>query len=672
MITFDVFTGEFPRNIPSMLPPGGAQYAQDCDFLSGDLRGVRERAGVPGIPVAGVKSLFVYDSLVGSWYSWNRDVDAVMSPVVNDTYSRFYWTDGTGVYVSRGDIGSGGEPSSTNTYRVGVPQPAAAPVIQSNLLTFPGATSVSFRVANEYVDGTQDQIAPRSATNTATTATSKTWVCSTPSTPTSTSTTSSVTTTTPGNAAGTTTQTTSTVTRVFANQIVLFDILKVDGTTVTAILRPDASKSTWPSDFGTFGGNIVTVGGTITIKVWASVGSTDSRAYVYTYVNAYSEEGPPSEASLIETQQDGVVVLRYAAPPATHAPIGRLRLYRTATGQSTSFLFVGEYAVDSSYTITDNVPGADLGEPLSTLGYFPPESGLKGLCALPNGILAAFKNNEVHFCVPYLPYAWKTGTILTFPNRVVGICPTEGGLYVTTTAHPYLVAGVDPESMVAQKIPAVQAGVSKGSICNMGPYVVWASHDGLVMARGLDASMDASFRFFTREVWRERYASKLSLMRINAHDGNLVVWFTDGTPGFLVRFEEENSSLTRLTDPIYAAFVHPTADALYVASTSAVFQFKGSPTTKPFVWWSKDFILPKPGNFGAIQLVGTGTVTVDVYADGVLKQTVPMTLSETGDAISRLISGFLSRRWSFKITGTANTALTIGHVVTSLAELQNV
>ena len=289
-----------------------------------------------------------------------------------------------------------------------------------------------------------------------------------------------------------------------------------------------------------------------------------------------------------------------------------------------------------------------------------------------NGMLAGFKGNEVHIMEPYLPYACNPNYIKPFPNKVVGICPFEGGLYVTTTAEPYILMGTAPENMTDSKVPAVQAGVSKGSIVAIGNQVIYASNDGLVMAQGLNASLDMSFKFFTRDVWRDRYGSKLSNMRLSRHDGNLVVWFDDGTPGFIMRFEEENPSFTKISDPIYAAFVSPLADALYVASGgSSVYVFGAGASRQMFRWWSREYVLPKPTNFGAMQLKGSGTLTVYVYADGALKHMQAVTLSLSGTLI-RLPSGFLAKQWSVRLVGDAGCELHECPLVTTPTELQNV
>jgi len=137
----------------------------------------------------------------------------------------------------------------------------------------------------------------------------------------------------------------------------------------------------------------------------------------------------------------------------------------------------------------------------------------------------------------------------------------------------------------------------------------------------------------------------------------------------MLRFDETQASFTKLSEPIYAAVVHPDADALYVAVGNTAFEFCGLPTTRPFVWQTKDFIETKPLNYGALQLVGDGAVTVTVYADEVAVLTTPETLTPDGSNVIRLPSGFLARKWSVRLAAQANTEVRELNLVGSVSEL---
>lgn len=418
-------------------------------------------------------------------------------------------------------------------------------------------------------------------------------------------------------------------------------------------LRENATRST----FGLSGytGYFQYSPGKLSIFINATGSSTmvEQRVYAYTYVNIFGEEGPlspPLELPVNEGHSVAVTVQGLAA--TDYAPINKIRLYRSATGSTTTtLLFVEEFENAVSVTYTDSKPAAVLGEENRTSTYFPPEADLRGLIALPNGILVAFKGNEVHVSEPYLPFAWNPENIIPTQETVVSVCAAEGGFYITTLGHPYFVSGVTPDAMSSIKLDAVQAGVSKGSICNIGPAVLWASNDGIVFARGGSASMDWSFNFFTRKVWRDLYEQRLHLMRFSAHDGHLVVWFEDGYPGFLVKFDETQPSMTKLLRGFYAAAVDPRRDELLVSLNGRDLHGFKAGSGSAFVWHSKDFVAPKPTNLGAVQIVGDGAATVHCYADGVLRQSKTVTFDKKG-TVYRLPSGFLARRWSFKIEGS--------------------
>ena len=667
------FAGEFPRMNAHDLPVGAAQSATNCDFTQGNLSGLRERAAVPGITAPNAKSLFVYEGLTFSYYSWARDVDAVRGPITSDAYARFYWADGTNFWVSRGDLGGqGNEPSSTNRYWVGVPQPTAPLVAATvdNKFTILGQRPYLYGIFCEGTDGSRKGYTmlngtyASDTTNAATITANVALVCSTFNI-------ASQSTITNGEWESSTTTTPA----VTYEPVVEVRIPVATGGYMSALLRQDPNKNTYPSEAAGMTGSFTYSGNALTVNLSTRSDYKEARAYTYTYVNQYGEEGPPANPLVVDLVEGQKITLRYTPPPtANWCPMTRVRIYRTATGSGiTEYLYVGEVTVNSSNpTFVDDVKGDALGESIQTRDYYPPPQSLRGICSLPNGVLCGFKGNEVWFSEPYLPYAWKPTNTQALQNNVIGLCAYEGGVYATTTAHPVLIAGTNPNQMGAQKIPAIQAGVSKGSIVNAGPFAVYASHDGLVTIRGIDASLDLSFKFFTREQWRNLYANKLSLMRLNAHDGHLIAWFTDGTPGFLIRMDEATPSFTKLSDPIYSATVHPQADALYLGMGSTIYEFKSGSNRLSWSHWGKDYILAKQENLGAVQLVGGGSVTMTVYADGAQVFQTLVNMDQTGSTVVRLPSGFRARRWSFKLDGQTNSFVYEMNVVTSPAELQGV
>lgn len=684
MLPHKNFTGEFPRLQPYDLQPGAAQSATNVDFTQGNLQGIKTRAEVLGVSAPGAKSIFIYDSLTYSYYSWTRDVDSVRSPITDDAYARFYWADGSNIWVSRGDLGGqGAEPSSTNRYWVGVPEPSAALTYSAadTKFTINGYRPSLYAIFCEGSDGSRkSEVSIGGGTfgtdnlNTCQITANVSATCDALNANVEVPTTSVIGTDESGNPI-TETTTTSQAPSVSYKLAVEVRFITESGY-LSAILRQDTNKNTYPDEMAGITGSFSYSGNTLTVNLRTRSDYREARAYTYTYVNQYGEEGPPAKPLQVDILEGQTIKLKYTPPPSSHqyCPISRIRVYRTATGgTSTEYLFVGEVSVSTTQPVfEDAVKGSALGESIQTRDFYPPPPNIRGIVAMPGGVLAGFVGTTVYFSQPYLPYAWKPSTTQALEHRVIGLCPYENGLYVTTTAHPILITGYSPETMSSQKIPAIQAGVSKGSICNAGPFAVYASHDGLVTLRGINASLDLSFKFFTRDVWRRLYGNKLHLMRLNAHDGHLLAWFEDGTPGFLIRMDENSPSFTKVTDPVYCALVHPLSDSLYVGSGSTIYAFKAGGSTQPWIHWGKDYILPKQENLGAIQIVGGGSMTVTVYADGTQVFQTLVTVTNEGSTVFRLPSGFRARRWSFKVEGQAGSFVYEMNVVTSPAELQGV
>lgn len=673
------FTGEFPRLNAYDLQAGAAQSATNCDFTQGNLQGLKNRVAVPGISAPNAKSIFIYDSLTYSYYTWNRDVDAVRGPITDDAYNRFYWSDGSNFWVSRGDLGgSGGEPSTNNKYWVGVPQPSAALTAADadQVFSVQGLTPRIYSAFCEGTDGSRKNevvltqtVLSQSFTNIELQA-SAALSCDALNASTTTTTT---TTDEWGNETTSSSTINPSVTYTVAVEVRFYAADNINY--LGCIFRLNNSKNTYNQGLSGIVGRMTYIDGVVRVGVSSTSNYRESRAYTYTYVNQYGEEGPPADPTSVDILEGQKVTLTYTAPPSNsnYCPITRLRVYRTSTGgSSTEYLFLSEIVIDATHKFTDDIKSSALGESIQTRDFFPPPQNLKGIVAMPGGVLAGFSGTAVYFSEPYLPYAWRPVNSQALQNRVIGLCPYENGLYVTTTAHPVLITGYNPGTMSSQKIPAIQAGVSKGSIVNAGPFAVYASHDGLVTLRGIDASLNLSFKFFTRAQWRNLYGNKLDKMHLNAHDGHLLAWFDDGTPGFLIRMDETSPSFTKVTDPVSCALVHPESDALYVGYGSTLYNFKSGGSTQTWTHWGKDYILPSPQNFGCIQFVGSGTINLTVYADGTSVHQQSIALTDSGRTIIRLPSGFLARRWSFKVDGLADSYVYEMNVASSLTELASV
>jgi len=164
------------------------------------------------------------------------------------------------------------------------------------------------------------------------------------------------------------------------------------------------------------------------------------------------------------------------------------------------------------------------------------------------------------------------------------------------------------------------------------------------MMVGNQGGIDASQRFFTREDWRNAYGpsfSNLASLRLMAFEGRSWTalrwqrWLPD-------RHGRGGGAMSKVRMYVNGAFILPQTDQCYVTTAPGkLYQLFGG-TNATYSWQSKDFIVDRPTNFGALQLIlgSPGSVTLTVYADGVATTTT--TISASG--VYRLTSGFKARR----------------------------
>lgn len=622
-LSINQFSGIHPRYPDSLLPEHAATAAENCDFGYGELRNTNGGFQLSAM-VNNPRSIYTDDGL--TFFTWTTDVDAVASPMVADTYNRMYYADGSSFRVTRRDTMSltGGPPGTS--YAVGVPKPTVKPSLTNLLPTITTAThDIEWRFHYE-VAGTKYQ---ESAAAVAVLSTNK-WTL------------------TPPAVSGDTPKDAVAVLRMKATDKatskVTFDLY----TNVTPTTGP--FTLTMSKDSGaTY---------TAVLDIALRESDKDTRAYVYTYVNIYGEEGPPSPPATIDTGTDMEVDAAVTKDDfGQYATITAARIYRTPTGSNTAdFFYVGEVSLSgvafgATTTYADKVKPALLNEPISSTNFYPPPANLTGLMLLPNGILMAWRGKELWFSEAYKPWAWPPQYVKPLSFPVVGGSPHGAGAVVTTKASPYLVNGVSPDSMSVTKVNISQAGVGKRSIASVDGMLVYASHDGLVAINGATGSTAIGERFFTRDVWRARYKAGLDTMAFSVWDGRLVVFSTTAAfRPFMIRMDEAAGTMTELPGLVATAgFVSPTSDQFYYARGNSLYQFNGG-TPDTCLWRSREAYTERPVNFGACLVnVGSGTWTVEIYANGTLRKSKAVT---AGVTTFRLPSGYKADRWVVKLQGS--------------------
>lgn len=471
--------------------------------------------------------------------------------------------------------------------------------------------------------------------------------------------------------------------------------------------------------------------GAPTLSATGGSGGVETRAYVYTNVSTFGavkEESAPSPATNVDCNviDATVTVSGFTAAPTTGYNITHRRIYRTVTGAATvSYQLVVELPVaTSSYDDTKTV--VQLGSLLQTTNWNTPPDDLKGIVSMANGMLVAFRKNEVWFCEPYYPHAWPDVYTLTVDSEIVGLGVYDTSVVVLTKGQPYLMTGSNPLSISQSKLPLNQPCVSKRSIASDQYGVLYASPNGLVSI-GSGTQDVVTLPLYTRQEWQELNPdSMLGAIYNNMYIGfceqqgsiqAIVISRADTPPLIVLDFDANALHIDRRTSEIFA--VSNIDNHIYQLDADLV-------NLTFYEWLSKKFILPNPMNFGAFKVHGDfdfitdgadyNAVVADIVAsnqqiftasggvtqgmfnnamlntfvlNGSLLQPIPQIATTrsvnvfiygdgqevwSGGVVSpetiRLPGGFKAYTWEVRITG--NTPVRAFAMATSVAELREV
>ena len=386
-----------------------------------------------------------------------------------------------------------------------------------------------------------------------------------------------------------------------------------------------------------------------------------SRSYIFTYVSAYGEEGPPNDAlisQIVSVYSDQSVTVDFPANPSGAFNLANKRLYRTdADG---IFRFVKTIAIGTD-TYNDTDPDSVLGEEIPTSSFDAPpdetssdhpDGPLQGLISLPNGFLAGFAGQTVAFSEAFQPHAFPTAYRLTMKSDVVALAPLNTGVLVLTKEKPAVIQGVDPESMTMTEIDSTLSCVAKRSVVDMGSFVMYASPDGLVAATDNSLQL-ATEGVLTRDQWQALVPSTIIAF---AWEGHYIGFYNDGTEskGFIFDPRGGKNSYVKLDFHATAGFNDLENDELYLVVGGSVVKFAAHASSLlSYTWRSKSFFVPRPINPGVAKLnceSYSPNPTFKLFADGVQKYSVTVTNGDT----FRLPSGYKANEFEVEISGSVS------------------
>lgn len=397
-------------------------------------------------------------------------------------------------------------------------------------------------------------------------------------------------------------------------------------------------------------------------------------SYVYTWINEFGEEGPPSPASAIIEKSSGLTTtLRGIADPSagqitdyglSNTSLGTKRLYRAATTASgeTNFFFVADIDYGTT-TYVDNIADSALGETIESIYWEAPPSDAHSILSLPNGITVVASKNEIYPSVQNRPHAYPSDFALATDFDIVGLGALDTTVVVLTEANPYLVFGSDPSSLSMAKLEFQQGCVAKRSIAHIEGFgVIYASPDGLVVINGASAPVVITEQYFTRRQWQDLVPSSIKAF---VHDSKYFFFYNTGstTGGYIFDLKEKGVGLTKLDltqqtgydNAVTAGYSDPLTDVFYyVHSTNKLASWDTAASSLTYRWKSKVYQMPYATTMEAAQVKGSSFgsgVTFKTYADGTLFYT--KTVTADGEFVLPITATNGAKELQFELTGTA-------------------
>ncbi|SDZ94199.1 hypothetical protein [Marinobacterium iners] len=369
--------------------------------------------------------------------------------------------------------------------------------------------------------------------------------------------------------------------------------------------------------------------------------------YVFTFVTAYDEEGPPSPPSNPVVRWDaddegsvGGVLVTIPGGLTAATDIRTIRIYRAESG---SFQYVADVPYGSTSYI-DNILSAELGIACPSIDWDPPAENMSGIGYSPGGALYGFYDNVLTFSEAGRPHAWPIGYRLSLQDDIVAVAETTAGLLVTTKGAPVIVTGSSPSAMSAVRIDDNRACVSKRSMVDMGEFAIYASPDGLVAVSSSGAQLITS-KVFSEKEWQALNPATIHAYRVGA---SYVAFYDNGTPGSFV-FSPERG-VTFCSEYAHGGYYDRHTDTLCVSLGSTLKEWdKGAQAA--YLWRSGIFeVQTGRTGFTCGKVIADGPTMLRLIGDGqtAFEYTVP------NGSMFRLPAGYNRvREWQIELEGTA-------------------
>lgn len=347
----------------------------------------------------------------------------------------------------------------------------------------------------------------------------------------------------------------------------------------------------------------------------------ESRAYIYTIVSAFGEEGSPSPATVANGYTTGTWTIVIPTPPAglnTNRNLEYYRLYRTVTDTSGNAVYYQVQQVPinftGSVTINDAALDANITSnlQLSSVYYTPPPAGLQGVVMMANGIAAGFTNErEIWFSEAYLPHAWPATYAITVDYPVVGLTANGTSLNIMTEGSPFIATGVTPDTITVGKIVANEPCIGRGSIIAAGEGAYYASPNGYILLNTggtTNITQQPGSGIFEKEFWYTLQPWSLASGRYANSILALIKGSTLTTINGAVIDNTDNNvpfSYVNTASPVVNAMTDELSGQIFYITDNNVYQWNppNGGSLWPYIWRTKKFRFTFPQQFKAFMVL---------------------------------------------------------------------
>lgn len=398
-----------------------------------------------------------------------------------------------------------------------------------------------------------------------------------------------------------------------------------------------------------------------------------NRTYVYTYVNACCDEGPPSYPSENIDVDDGgrVMVSGFNIPPTEYG-VTSIRLYRLASAfdmtntnieqvlideksSLSEYFFVGEFPIGENVFI-DELMDYELGFLLETQSYTEPPASLQGVITVDGTQLAGFyAGNKIRFSMANFPHVWQEADELTVPDTIHALIEMNSDVIVLTCGAIYMVEPIkDCKTVGCRRVHKTLENYPLISCCGGHGYtktpkgVVFVSMEGLILTDGRSAQNITS-PYFAPDDWKALLPDRMSVV----YHRDSIYFFSEKV-SYCLQFpvslsQWENSHLIQLSDrPQYAFSAN---EDLFLVEDGNVYRWGMGDKWRPYVWKGKKEISPTQVNFAGAKVsrYHNGNVKFKLFGDDwLIKEYDPVKTEKF-----RLPSGRRDIEFQLELSGTA-------------------